>query len=132
MYLLDTDICSYILRARPESVLKKFRQARPENLAVSVITQAELFYGVVRSAAVKINLEIVQDFLSRLQVLDWSGAAAMEYGRLRAALEKTGTPIGNMDLMIAAHALSLPATVVTNNVRHFERVPKLKVVNWVE
>jgi tRNA(fMet)-specific endonuclease VapC len=111
--------------------LKKFRQVRPENLAVSVMTEAELLYGVTRSASVKINADIVADFLGRLQVMPWTREAAAEYAKLRAVLEKSGNTIGNMDMMIAAHALSLHATLVSNNICHFDRVPKLKLVNWV-
>lgn len=131
MFLLDTDICSYILRERPPSVLKKFKQAEPGGLAVSAITAAELYYGAARSASKKVNQAVIDDFLARLSVLPWSPEAAAEYGALRAALEKSGTSIGGMDMLIAAHALCLSATLVTNNIRHFERVPKLKLTNWV-
>ena len=129
--MLDTDICSYIIRERPVSVLEKFRRIDASDLSISVITQAELLYGVARSASKKINREVVADFISRLIVLDWNGNAAEQYALLRAALEAKGKPIGNMDLMIAAHALSIGATVVSNNVRHFIAVPGLKSVNWV-
>lgn len=131
MYMLDTDICSYIIRDRPMNVLERFNRIDTSTLCISVITQAELLYGVERSASKKITRDIVADFLGRLRVLDWSAAAAEKYAVLRATLEKKGTPIGNMDLMIAAHAESIGATVVTNNTRHFSVVPRLKVENWV-
>jgi tRNA(fMet)-specific endonuclease VapC len=131
MYMLDTDICSYIIRERPVSVLEKFKHIDASNLCVSAVTQAELLYGIARSSSKKVNREIVDDFTSRLIVLDWNSAAAEEYGALRASLEAKGRPIGTMDLMIASHALSIGAAVVTNNTRHFSIVPKLKTINWV-
>ncbi len=131
MFMLDTDICSYILRERPVSVLEKFKKVEKSGLCISVITQAELLYGVERSSSKKINHTIVHDFISRLIVMDWNSKAAEKYATVRASLEEKGKPIGNMDMMIAAHALSINATIVTNNTRHFSQVPKLKCVNWV-
>lgn len=131
MLMLDTDICSYIIRERPPSVLEKFRNIELPQLCISVITQAELLYGAARSVSKKVNRAIVDEFTSRLLVLEWDSAAAEQYGALRAALESKGRVIGNLDMMIAAHALSLEASIVTNNTRHFSQVPKLKVVNWV-
>ncbi len=130
MFLLDTDICSYIIRERPLSVLEKFRQLPARSLAISVITRAELLYGVARTQSKKVNRQVVDEFTGRLMVRDWDAAAAEQYGVLRAAMEAKGKVIGNMDMMIAAHALSLGATVVTNNTRHFSVVPKLKTANW--
>jgi len=132
MYLLDTDICSYILREKPEQVRRKFTALPAESLHVSVITAAELLYGVKRSTHIRTNEEIVTDFLSRLTLLAWTMEAATAYASLRAQLEKQGTPIGNMDMLIAAHALSLGAIIVTNNVKHFEKVQGLAIENWVE
>lgn len=132
MFMLDTDTCSYIIRERPVSVLEKFRRMDATRLCISVITRAELLYGVARSSSKKINREIVDDFTSRLLVLDWNEAAAENYGELRSRLESKGKIIGNLDMMIAVHALSLGATIVTNNTRHFSLVPKLKTVNWAE
>ena len=131
MYMLDTDICSYIIRERPVSVLEKFKRIDASNLCISAITQAELLYGIARSSSKKVNREVVSDFIGRLIVLDWNSAAAEKYGELRAELEAKGKTIGNMDMMIAAHALSIGATVVTNNTRHFSLVPKLKTSNWI-
>ena len=131
MHMLDTDICSYIIRERPVSVLEKFKKMDISEICISSITHAELLYGVARSSSKKINREIVDDFVSRLIVLDWNSEAAEKYGWLRADLEAKGKIIGNMDMMIAAHALSIAATVVTNNTRHFGVVPKLKIINWV-
>lgn len=131
MYMLDTDICSYIIRERPVSVLEKFKRLEASDLCISVITEAELLYGVARTNSKKITADIVQNFLRRLVIFEWDGAAAKHYSLLRADMEKKGKPIGNMDLMIAAHALSISATIVTNNTRHFTIIPKLKVANWV-
>lgn len=131
MYMLDTDICSYIIRERPASVLEKFQQVAVADLCISVITQAELLYGAARSSSKKINREVVENFTNRLIVLEWDSEAAEYYGLLRATLEAKGKIIGNMDMMIAAHALSIGACVVTNNTRHFSVVPKLKTANWI-
>jgi tRNA(fMet)-specific endonuclease VapC len=112
-------------------VLERFEAVLPMQLSISVITLAELLYGVERSSSKVINRPIIEDFVSRLPVLPWESGAAAHYGKLRVFLERQGTPIGNMDLMIAAHALSQGRVVVTNNVRHFEKVPQLQVENWV-
>lgn len=132
MYMLDTDICSYIIRLRPVSVLEKLKQFNASDLCISVITQAELLYGVERSSSKKINHDIIGSFTSKLVILDWDTTAAKHYAILRASLESKGTVIGNMALMIASHALSIGATVVTNNIHHFNIVDGLQVENWVE
>ena len=130
-YMLDTNICSYVLRSRPPSVKARFEAAEPGALAVSTVVLAELLYGAARHpTAVAIRGEIA-DLVSRLTVIPWDEAAAEHYGDLRAALEKAGTPLGAMDMMIAAHARSLGATLVSNDVRHFDRVEGLLVANWV-
>lgn len=131
MYMLDTDTCSYIIRERPDSARQKFNRIDPARLCISIVTRAELLYGVARSSSKNANREIVDDFCSRLSMLNWDEEAARHYGQLRSYLESKGTLIGSMDMMIAAHALSLSATLVTNNLRHFSLVPKLKAANWV-
>lgn len=131
LYMLDTDICSYIIKQRPISVLEKFEAISVTQISISVVTYAELIYGVERSSSTKINLPIVKDFVSCLTVLPWNREAAESYGKLRAFLEQKGTPIGNMDLLIAAHALSHKRIIVTNNTRHFDKIPQLPVENWV-
>jgi tRNA(fMet)-specific endonuclease VapC len=131
MFMLDTNICSYILRARPAAVLTKFLEHGSDDLAVSEIVAAELHYGAARAGASRsqaIRADI-DDFLSRLSVLPWQGR--IEYARIRVHLESVGTPIGAHDLFIAAHALTLGATLVTNNVAEFSRVPGLVLENWV-
>ncbi|MDM8557955.1 type II toxin-antitoxin system VapC family toxin [Candidatus Parabeggiatoa sp. HSG14] len=130
-FMLDTDTCSYLIKQRPITVLERFEAISDEKICISVITFAELIYGVERSSSTKINLPIVKSFVSCLSVLPWDNEAAEYYGKLRVFLERKGTPIGNMDLMIAAHALSKNLTVVTNNTRHFEKIPQLQIENWV-
>lgn len=131
MYMLDTNICIYIINKRPESILKKFNKLRNQNVCISVITFAELQYGVERSSSKKFNREIVDDFVSHLFIVLWDKNSAIQYGKLRNTLSTKGTPIGNMNLMIASHALSRVYTLVTNNVKEFARVPDLKYENWV-
>jgi tRNA(fMet)-specific endonuclease VapC len=129
-FMLDTDISSYILRDRPAVVGNWLRRVRGADVCVSVITEAELLYGVRLAGSDNDLQRDVDDFLRRLDVLMWDSAAAAEYTEIRSGLEGYGTPIGNMDLMIAAHARSLGATLVTNNERHFRRVAGLRVENW--
>lgn len=131
MYLLDTDTCSYILRQRPVSVLERFERTHSRNVAISVITQAELLYGVKRLATKKVDYPTVMKFIAPLQLKDWDAKAAEAYAALRAELEEKGSLIATMDILIASHALGLGAVLVTNNTRHFARVPKLKVENWI-
>lgn len=127
--MLDTDIASYVIRRRPASVLERFSD-QADQLCISVITEAELRFGVEKRGASSIR-KAVEAFLSRLEVLEWNRAAATAYGRLRAQLVAAGRPIGNLDLMIAAHALAEGMTVVTNNDRHFKIIDGLSVENWV-
>lgn len=131
MFMLDTNICIYIIKKRPESILKKFKKHRNQNIYISVITLAELQYGVERSSSKKFNQKIINDFISHLFVVPWDKESAVQYGKLRNTLNEKGTPVGNMDLMIASHALSQDFTLVTNNVKEFKRVPNLKYENWV-
>lgn len=128
-YLLDTDTCIYVLNERPPQVLSQFLAHEEDGIAISVITAAELLFGVRKSASSR-NLGALEKFLGALNVLDFDLEAARRYGELRAYLEKKGTPIGSMDMQIAAHALALDLTVVTNNEREFKRVPDLRVENW--
>ena len=129
MYMLDTDTCSYILKAKPPSVGRRLRKHAVEVIAISAIVHAELLYGAVTHPSGGADLQrLITAFVSRLRIIPWSGA--MEHARLRATLERAGTPIGNMDLLIAAHALAENAILVTNNVRHFGRVEGLRTENW--
>jgi len=131
MYMLDTNICIYLIKKRPLGLLEKFKSIRKNSLCISVVTYAELTYGVERSSSKKMNQRIVTGFISYLDVLPWDMDAADHYGKLRSSLEKKGTPIGNMDMLIASHALSEKCVLVSNNFREFKRVPGLKYENWV-
>lgn len=131
MYMLDTDICSYIIRENPASVLENLKKTDVNQLHISVVTQAELYYGAALKSSKKINKIIVDVLCNQFKVLDWDNKAASCYGDILAQMKRTGKIIGVMDTLIAAHALSIGATIVTNNTRHFDMVPDLKVVNWV-
>jgi tRNA(fMet)-specific endonuclease VapC len=128
LFMLDTDISSYIIRERPQPLAQHFERHANE-ICVSVITAAELRFGVEKSRSAKLA-GLVEHFLERLSILDWTDAVTPHYARIRAALERVGKPIGNADLMIAAHAVSEGATVVTHNMRHFAHVPGVKFQEW--
>lgn len=129
-YLLDTNICIYVIKRRPESLLDRFNE-NASHLAVSAITLAELLHGAEKSSQPQRTLLVVEDFCSRLAVLDYGSKAAQHYGQIRAALERRGQTIGANDLHIAAHARSEGLTLVSNNLREFERVDSLLFENWV-
>lgn len=131
MIILDTNICIYVIKRRPMSVLTRFETMPNGELGISVVTFAELQFGVEKSAAKQRNQNVLDEFVDRLEVIDWDRAAAKEYGILRAKLQKQGTMIGQLDLQIAAHAKSRGDVLVTNNLREFNRVPDLKLENWV-
>ena len=128
--MLDTDICSYIIRERPIKVFEHFETLKMDQLCISVVTYAELIYGVEHSSSKTINKTIVEQFFKHLNVIDWDKKAAEHYGNIRERLQVQGNIIGAMDMMIAAHARSQKMILVTNNEKHFKRVPKLKVENW--
>lgn len=130
-YLLDTNICIYLIKHEPPKVLQKFSSYSVGQIGVSVITVAELQYGVQKSNRISQNQQALEQFLSPLIIADFDYRAAVIYGNLRAILDSQGMPIGSLDMLIAAHALSLNITLVTNNAREFSRVPNLKVENWV-
>ena len=128
-YLLDTNIVIYVIKRRPPQALAIFNQ-QAGRMAISAITLAELQHGAEKSSVPATNLAVVEDFCSRLEVLPYAAKAAQHYGSIRAAFEKQGQPIGVNDLHIAAHARSEGLTLVTNNLREFERVPALQLENW--
>jgi tRNA(fMet)-specific endonuclease VapC len=130
-HLLDTNICIYIIRRQPAAVFARFDALAPGSVGISSITYAELAYGVAKSARPAQNQLALQAFTAPLVVLPFDHAAAAAYGDVRAHLERKGTPIGPLDLQIAAHALSAGLVLVTNNTAEFRRVPKLRVENWV-
>ena len=135
-YLLDTNICIYLIKKRPPQVIARFKTLQLEEVAISSVTLAELEYGVKKSQAKEKNQQALEEFISPLVIsplviLPFDKQAASYYGDLRASLERMGTPIGSLDFMIAAHALSLGITLVTNNTKEFIRVTGLKIENWV-
>lgn len=130
-YMLDTNMCIYAQKGVP-SVIEKLQMHYREGLAISSITLAELEYGIEASAAREKNERALQGLLLILEVIPFDSSAAVHYGEIRAHLRRQGTPIGTMDMLIAAHARSMGLTIVTNNVREFERVPDLKIENWAE
>ena len=130
-YMLDTNICIYVIKHKPETVFRKLQTIHPEDVCISSVTYAELVHGVEKSAAVEKNRLALSMLLANMEILDFDVDAADCYGKIRAALEKKGTPIGPLDMMIAAHAQSLGYTVVTNNMKEFSRVSALQIENWV-
>ena len=129
--MLDTNICIYLIKQHLSSVLERFLLHPVGDIGISSITVAEFDYGVSKSRHATKNRVALAQFLSPLAVASFDREAAAVYGRLRATLEQKGAPIGAMDLLIAAHALSLDVRIVTNNAREFRRVPGLRVENWV-
>lgn len=129
-YMLDTNIVIYVIKRRPLMVLDKFN-ANVGNMVISSITFAELLHGVEKSAAPEHNLRMVEDFVSRLEIVNYDKKAAGHYGAIRADLERQGLPIGVNDLHISAHARSEGLTLVTNNLKEFERVKGLMTENWI-
>jgi tRNA(fMet)-specific endonuclease VapC len=129
-YLLDTNICIYLIKKKPAKALAKFQAHSVGDIGISAVTVAELQYGVHKSQHVEQNQRALEQFLIPLICIPFDDQAAAAYGEIRAALETQGTPIGALDTLIAAHALSLNVTLVTNNTREFSRVPGLQVVDW--
>jgi tRNA(fMet)-specific endonuclease VapC len=132
MWMLDTDICIALIKRRPPELIAKLKKHKPGEVAISSITLAELHFGVSKSAQPEKNRAALDQFLLPLEVLSFDDISAECYGHVRATLESAGTPIGPLDTLIASHALSISATVVTNNVREFSRVRGLRVQNWLE
>ena len=130
-YLLDTNICIYILKRKPEYIFEKFQNLIPGTVGISSITLAELLYGVSKSSFPDKNHHALQQFLIPLDIFDFGYDAAEQYGKLRTQLEGKGQPIGSLDMLIGAHALSLNALLVTNNLKEFNRIEGLKTENWI-
>lgn len=128
-YMLDTNICIYVINARPPGVLERFRREQLGSIGVSSVTAAELAFGVAKSGSSR-NREALEMFLAPLEVLPFDDSVIWHYADLRAALERRGEPIGALDTMIAAHALASNTTLVTNNTREFSRVSGLSLENW--
>jgi tRNA(fMet)-specific endonuclease VapC len=129
-YMLDTNICIYVIKSHPVELREQFNRLT-EQICISTITLAELYYGVEKSSRHAQNLRVVEEFVARLEALLFSVEAAAQYGQVRAELEQAGQPAGPHDMSIGAHARSAGLIVVTNNLREFERIPGLRVENWV-
>jgi len=130
-HLLDTNICVAIIRRRAPGTLTRLQRMEPGRVGVSIITVAELEFGAAKSLQPQRNREALEQFLLPLEILEYDAAAAKHYGDIRSRLEKAGTPIGPLDTLIAAHARSLNARLITNNLGEFRRVPGLKVEDWI-
>jgi tRNA(fMet)-specific endonuclease VapC len=128
-YMLDTNICIYVIKRRPDRLRERFN-ALSDQLCISVITLAELLYGAEKSARPYENLGVVEQFCSRLDVLSFGTQAASHYGQIWAGLERAGQLIGIHDMLIGGHARSEGLTVVTNNMREFRRLPGIRLENW--
>jgi tRNA(fMet)-specific endonuclease VapC len=129
-YMLDTNICIYVMKSYPSDLREKFN-ALAEQLCISSITLGELHYGAEKSARRVLNLTAIEHFAARLEVLPFGERAAAHYGQMRAELERAGTPCGPHDMQIGGHARSEGMILVTNNMREFQRMPGLRVENWV-
>lgn len=130
-YMLDTNICIYAIKHRPAAVRDALRAHEAAGLGISIISVAELYFGAVKSGSSR-NLQALQHFLEPLEIADFDSHAARAYGHMRHELERLGTPIGPLDTQIAAHALALDVTLVSNNTREFARVPGLRVEDWTK
>ena len=131
-YLLDTNTCIYVINKKPSSVVERIQTKRPEQIAVSTITQAELEYGIARSKYPEQNRVALLEFLFPFRLLDFDQMAALQYGLIRSYLESKGKPIGPMDLPLAAQAKSNDLVLVTNNEREFQRIEGLRIENWIQ
>lgn len=129
--MLDTDICVQLLRGQAPRLLRRLRRRKVDEAAISSITLAELQYGAAKSARPGHHAMLLAQFLAPLAIAPFDGVAAEVYGKVRTALERQGVPIGPLDTLIAAHALSLDGTLVTRNEREFRRVEGLRVENWL-
>ncbi|TNM70724.1 type II toxin-antitoxin system VapC family toxin [Deinococcus radiopugnans ATCC 19172] len=129
-YLLDTNICIFIIKNKPAMVRERLDGLRPGEVGLSAVTEAELLHGVYKSARVDHNLAAVLDFASQLVVVPFDSQVTDAYGRIRARLEQIGQPIGPLDFQIAATAVAHGLTLVTNNTREFARVPGLRIEDW--
>lgn len=130
-YLLDTNICIYLIKQKPLSVLEKLRSNDIKDLALSSITVAELEYGVMRSQNKEQNMDALHRFMIPYEIVDFTSKSAVKYGEIRTYLEKKGQIIGPMDLLIASIAMVENMILVTNNTKEFKRIPNLKLENWV-
>ena len=131
-FMLDTNICIYVIKKKPHDVIESFKRTEISQIGISSITLSELFYGVSKSSKPEQNRIALMQFIAPLEILPYGDEAAQYYGDILAYLEKQGTPIGSLDMLIAAHALSIACTLVTNNEKEFIRILNLKIDNWVK
>ena len=131
-YMLDTNICIYAIKHKPEQVFMRLQEHDPIDICISSVTYAELVHGAEKSKAIEKNRVALALLLANIEIMNFDSLAAESYGKIRADLEKAGTPIGPFDMMIAGHAMALGYIVVTNNTKEFERVKGLKLENWTE
>jgi tRNA(fMet)-specific endonuclease VapC len=129
-FMLDTNTCIYVIKQKPAKVIERFKQTEVSQIGISSITLSELLYGVSKSSKPEQNQIALSQFVAPLEILPYDDGAAQYYGDLRAG-KRQGTPIGSLDMLIAAHALSLGCILITNNEKEFTRIPNLKVDNWV-
>ena len=130
--MLDTNICIYAIKHKPEQVLLRLQKHDPSEICISSVTYTELVHGVEKSQAIERNQVSLTLLLANIEIMDFDSLAAESYGKICADLEKAGKPIGPLDMMIAGHAKALGYVVVTNNTKKFERVEGLKLENWAE
>jgi tRNA(fMet)-specific endonuclease VapC len=130
-YMLDTNICIYIIKKKPQHVIDRFMQHQVSQIGISSITLSELEYGAMKSAKPEQNKIALAQFVAPIEISNYDDNAAQHYGNIRAHLERHGTPIGSLDMLIAAHVLSMDSVLITNNETEFQRVPELKIDNWV-
>jgi tRNA(fMet)-specific endonuclease VapC len=130
-YLLDTNTCIYVINKRPPSAIRRIQTKKPEDIAISTITEAELEYGITRSKYPERNRIALLEFLFPFLLLDFDQMSAVQYGQIRSLLESKGRPIGPMDMLLAAQAKSRDLVLVTNNEKEFRRVEGLKIENWI-
>ncbi|MCC7119650.1 MAG: type II toxin-antitoxin system VapC family toxin [Anaerolineales bacterium] len=129
--MLDTNICIGLIRQKPQTLIQRLMLCKPGEVGVSSVTLAELAHGANKSNQIEKNLLALEQFLLPLEIADFDQSASAAYGVIRAHLERAGKIIGSMDLLIGAHAFSLGATLVTNNVAEFQRIPNLKIEDWM-
>lgn len=132
MFMLDTNTCIYLIKQKSRNLLKRFNNHSVGDIGISSITLAELQYGVAKSLYVDKNREALAEFILPLEIADFDEKAAESYGTVRTSLEKAGKPVGSMDMLIGAHALSLDVTVITNNIKEFRKIKNLKVEDWTD
>jgi len=131
-YILDTNICIYIIKKKPEDVIKHFLKMKPDSIGISNITISELYYGVAKSSKPNENTVALEQFLFSLIEIDFNKIDAIAYGTIRAQLEKEGKIIGAMDLLVASQAISRNLILVTNNEKEFNRIKNLQIENWTK